>query len=56
MFELERPLDGFHRLRAGRYRIVFHYVPQGRSSVIRCDFAERRELVYELFADLIKGS
>ena len=56
IIELERPLDGFHRLRAGRYRIVFHYVPQGRHSVIRCDFAERRELVYELFSDLIKGS
>ena len=54
VLELEHPLDGFCRLRAGRYRNVFHYAEKGR--VIRCDFAERRKLVYELFADLIKGS
>lgn len=54
VLELEHPLDGFCRLRVGRCRIVFHYAENGR--VIRCDFAERRKLVYELFADLIKGS
>lgn len=54
VLELEHPLDGLCRLRVGRYRIVFHYAENGR--VIRCDFAERRKLVYELFADLIKGS
>lgn len=54
VLELEHPLDGFCRLRVGRYRIVFHYADHGR--VIRCDFAERRKLVYELFADLVKGS
>lgn len=53
VLELEHPLDGFCRLRVGRYRIVFHYAENGR--VIRCDFAERRKLVYELFADLIRG-
>lgn len=54
VLELEHPLDGLCRLRVGRYRIVLHYAENGR--VIRCDFAERRKLVYELFADLIKGS
>ena len=53
VLELEHPLDGFCRLRVGRYRIVFRYAENGR--VIRCDFAERRKLVYELFADLIRG-
>ena len=53
VLELEHPLDGFCRLRVGRYRTVFHYAENGR--VIRCDFAERRKLVYELFADLIRG-
>lgn len=55
VLELEHPLDGFCRLRVGRYRIVIHTVLQGAGRVVRCDFAERRQLVYELFADLIKG-
>ena len=55
ILELEHPLDGFCRLRVGRYRVVFHYVDSGNSRLIRCDFAERRKLVYELFSDLIKG-
>jgi len=56
ILELEHPLDGFLRLRAGRNRVVFHYAIQGKRKVIRCDFMERRELVYELFSDLIKGA
>ena len=55
ILELEHPLDGFCRLRVGRYRIVFHSMPQGNMRISRCDFAERRKLVYELFSDLIKG-
>ena len=55
ILELEHPLDGFCRLRVGRYRIVFHSVICGNACVIRCDFAERRKLVYELFSDLIRG-
>ncbi len=56
ILELEHPLHGYFRLRAGRYRIVFHYHIQDRHKVIRCDFAERRELVYELFMDLVRDS
>ena len=55
IIELEHPLDGFCRLRVGRYRVVFHTVEEKGSWVIRCDFIERRKLVYELFSDLIKG-
>jgi len=55
VLELEHPLDGFYRLRIGHYRVVFHILLQGRIRVIRCDFIERRRLVYELFGDLIKG-
>ena len=55
ILELEHPLDGFCRLRVGRYRIVFHYVDSGSSRLVRCVFAERRKLVYELFSDLIRG-
>ena len=54
ILELEHPLHGLCRLRVGWCRVNFHYVARGRKRVIRCDFAERRELVYELFADLIR--
>jgi mRNA interferase RelE/StbE len=40
-------LSGWHRLRAGRHRLIFRYQP-GR--IIECVFAEERRLVYELFA------
>jgi mRNA-degrading endonuclease RelE of RelBE toxin-antitoxin system len=43
---LAERLDGYHRLRVGPYRIIFRYA-EGR--VIRCEFAERRSLVYEVF-------
>ncbi len=56
IIELEHPLDGFLRLREGRFRVLFHYHVEGRKTVIRCDFIERRQLVYELFRDLIKGT
>jgi len=55
ILELEHPLDGFCRLRIGRYRVIFHYAGTETERVIRCDYAERRELVYEIFNDLIRG-
>lgn len=55
ILELEHPLDGFCRLRVGRYRIIFHYVVKKGKRILRCDYAERRKLVYELFSDLIRG-
>jgi mRNA-degrading endonuclease RelE of RelBE toxin-antitoxin system len=39
-------LEGFFRLSVGPYRVIFRY-QEGR--VIRCEFAERRSLVYEVF-------
>lgn len=39
-------LAGFHRLRVGRFRVVFRYLP-GR--VIDCVYAEERKLIYEVF-------
>ena len=52
---LEKPLDGFYRLRVGRYRIIFHYIVVDGVRVARCDYAERRNLVYELFSDWTEG-
>lgn len=42
---LEEELTGFHRLRVGRYRIVFRYTAD---KSIRCFFIEQRRLVYDL--------
>ncbi len=39
-------LEGFFRLSVGPFRVIFCY-REGR--VIRCEFAERRSLVYEVF-------
>ena len=47
---LEGPLDAYCRLRIGRYRIIFAYA--GRRT-IRCIFAERRGIVYEVFAQAV---
>lgn len=42
---LEEELDGLHRLRVGRYRIVFRYLSNGTA---HCFFMESRSLVYDL--------
>ena len=44
---LEGPLQDYGRLRVGPYRVILSY--GGRT--IDCVFAERRNLVYEVFAD-----
>lgn len=45
---LEGPLQDYCRLRVGSYRVIVMY---SRSHSIECVFAERRSLVYEVFAD-----
>ncbi len=49
---LEGRLEGYHRLRIDSYRIIFRYDYTGRSRMIRCDFAERRSIIYETFLRL----
>lgn len=44
---LEGPLDDYCRLRVDRYRVILAYAPGG---VVQCVFAERRSIVYEVFA------
>jgi len=53
--ELEGDLAGWCRLRVKSYRVVFRYEIVGNQRIARCVFAERRELVYELFAEAMKG-
>jgi mRNA-degrading endonuclease RelE of RelBE toxin-antitoxin system len=45
---LEGPLQPFSRLRVGPYRIIVGY-PSAKT--VDCVFAERRNLVYEVFAE-----
>jgi mRNA-degrading endonuclease RelE of RelBE toxin-antitoxin system len=47
---LEGPLQDYCRLRVGPYRVILSY---GKSQVIECVFAERRSIVYEVFADAL---
>lgn len=51
---LEGELADFSRLRVGSYRIIFHTESGSEGRVIRCDFAEKRAIVYEVFAEIIK--
>ena len=39
-------LTGYYRLKVGRYRVIFRYLP-GR--VIDCVYLDERKLVYEMF-------
>jgi len=45
---LEGPLQEYHRLRTGPYRIILRY---SRAKTIECIFAERRSIVYEVFSE-----
>jgi mRNA interferase RelE/StbE len=47
---LEAPLDGYCRLRVHGYRIIFVY---GERKSIECIYAERRSIIYEVFAQLV---
>jgi mRNA-degrading endonuclease RelE of RelBE toxin-antitoxin system len=45
---LDGPLQDYARLRVGPYRIILRFGP---SRAVDCVFAERRSIVYEVFAD-----
>ena len=51
---LEGPLKDYHRLRVGGYRIILAYRVTGKLRSIQCIYAERRDAVYEVFAQLLK--
>jgi mRNA-degrading endonuclease RelE of RelBE toxin-antitoxin system len=51
---LEGPLEEYHRLRVGGYRIILAYEVSGKRRIIRCIFAERRSAVYETFQRLLR--
>jgi mRNA-degrading endonuclease RelE of RelBE toxin-antitoxin system len=45
---LEGPLQDYCRLRVGPYRVILRYASP---NTIECVFAERRDIVYEVFAE-----
>ena len=47
---LEGPLQEYYRLRVGSYRVILRYVT---SKTIDCVFAERRSVVYDVFAETL---
>lgn len=51
---LEGPLENYFRLRVGPYRIIFKYHLSGPTRSIRCDFAEKRSIVYEAFMRFVE--
>ncbi len=53
--QLEAELAGYARLRVGSYRVVVRFYAQAGLRVARCVFAEKRAVVYELFAEILRG-
>jgi mRNA-degrading endonuclease RelE of RelBE toxin-antitoxin system len=53
--QLEADLAGYTRLRAGGYRVIIRFFAAGGQRVARCVFAEKRAVVYELFAEILHG-
>lgn len=51
--QLEDRLEGFCRLRLGPYRVIFRYMPTKGTPMIRCEYVERRKIVYEAFEKTI---
>jgi mRNA-degrading endonuclease RelE of RelBE toxin-antitoxin system len=52
---LEGPLQGYHRLRIGAYRVVFAYSqPRDGRTCIQCLFVERRDTVYTVFSRMLE--
>jgi mRNA interferase RelE/StbE len=43
---LSDDLSGFHRLRVGRFRVIFRYLP---GQEIECVYADERRIVYDIF-------
>lgn len=51
---LEGELRGYYRLRVRGFRIIFVYEVMSKRRVIRCIFAERRNVVYEVFEEMLR--
>lgn len=52
MAGLQGPLEGFNRLRIGGIRIIYRQVAPRE---IRLDFAQTRDVVYEVFERILEN-
>jgi mRNA interferase RelE/StbE len=52
---LTNELDGFHRLRVGRYRVIFRYETVNGQRRIVCIYVAQRKWVYEVFQSRLLG-
>ena len=52
--QLEGELAGYCRLRARGYRVIIRFFVERGRRVARCVFAERRSVVYEVFAEVLR--
>jgi len=50
---LVEPLDGYHRLRSGSYRVIFRCRMLHGQQVAECIYAGPRRTIYELFQEVI---
>ena len=51
---LQGSFVGYWRLRSGGYRVVFRYAMEEGWRTAKCIFAERRSVVYDLFAEKLQ--
>ena len=53
--QLEGDLSGYVRLRVGTYRVLIRFYAERGARVARWVFSEKRSVVYELFAEILRG-
>ena len=46
-------LLGYHRLRVGSFRVIYREAFQHGAPVRKCLFAERRDVIYEIFRQMV---
>lgn len=51
---LEGPLAGYQRLRAGAHRVIFQTVPTQDGPTLRCILAQHRSVVYTLMEEILQ--
>ena len=53
--QLEAELAAYARLRVGPFRVILRFYGVRGQRIIRCVYAERRSVVYELFAQILRS-
>jgi len=53
--QIEADLAGYARLRMDSHRVLVRFYARGGQRVARCVFAEKRPVIYELFAEILRG-